>query len=194
MEDLVRIGVADAAQQARIGERALERVVLAHERVAEAREVRLERFEPARIHLRERRLPLHEVKARALLRARLGEQQRARRKIDRRKADLRRDLLAARAETEAAGDHEVHDEEQVPVEREDDPFSEPPQPDQQQDQQRDQQQDQDPRPDPKQEPDRNQTSAQAERRLQQIRDREAERRREREKAQQARPDPVDKDW
>jgi len=31
VEDLVRIGVADAAQQARIGERSLERVVLSRE-------------------------------------------------------------------------------------------------------------------------------------------------------------------
>jgi len=38
------------------------------------------------------------------------------------------------------------------------------------------------------------SAQQAERRLQSIRDREAERRRERDRRQQARPEPVDKDW
>src|SRR5690606_5182199 len=71
VQDLVRVRVADPAEQALIRERALERVPLARDRVREAREVRLERLRAAAVELRERRLAAHEVERRALLLARL---------------------------------------------------------------------------------------------------------------------------
>ena len=50
MQDLVGVGVADAAEEMRIGERALERVVLAaRARAANAGEVALEHLEAAGI-------------------------------------------------------------------------------------------------------------------------------------------------
>ncbi len=49
MKDLVRIRVADAAEQTRVGERALQRVALAHERGAEAGEVGVQDLETAGI-------------------------------------------------------------------------------------------------------------------------------------------------
>ena len=51
MQDLVRVRVADAAQDPRVGQRALERVVLARQGGPERREVRVEYLEPARIVL-----------------------------------------------------------------------------------------------------------------------------------------------
>src|SRR6185503_1455294 len=51
VEDLVGVGVADAAQDARIGEGALERMTLARERGAERWEVGVEHLEPAAIEL-----------------------------------------------------------------------------------------------------------------------------------------------
>ena len=44
LQDLVRVGVADAARKMRIGERALERVVLSRERVSER--LGVQRFNP----------------------------------------------------------------------------------------------------------------------------------------------------
>src|SRR5690606_21318094 len=71
VQDLVGVGVADAAEEARIGQRALERVVLAAEALYEGRLRRLEDLEPARIE--DRRI-VYEVQARALLGARLGQE------------------------------------------------------------------------------------------------------------------------
>ena len=71
VQDLVGIGVADAAEQARVGERALERVVLAGERAAERREVDREHLEAARVVRRERVFAPHEVQRCPLLRARI---------------------------------------------------------------------------------------------------------------------------
>ena len=48
VQDLVRVGVADAAEQARIGQRALERVVLAREARGERLEVGVERLRARR--------------------------------------------------------------------------------------------------------------------------------------------------
>ena len=80
VQNLVGVRVADAAQEARIGERALERVALAEEDVTKLREVRLQDLEPER---RERGEPVgaaHEVQRGALLRAGFGQEQRAGRK------------------------------------------------------------------------------------------------------------------
>ena len=49
MEDFVGVRIADAAEETRIGERSLDDMALADERVAKAREVGVENFQTARI-------------------------------------------------------------------------------------------------------------------------------------------------
>ena len=53
MQDLVGVGVADAAEEPRIGKRALERVILALQRVAKVVEAGVENLEAARIMARQ---------------------------------------------------------------------------------------------------------------------------------------------
>ena len=86
VQDLVRIGVADAAEQARVGQRALERVVLARERRRELLRDRIEHLEAAGIVRGEPGLARDDVQRGALLRAGLGQHQRAARRNRRRRA------------------------------------------------------------------------------------------------------------
>src|SRR2546430_13533659 len=81
VEDLVRIRVADSREQARIGQRALQRVVLATQRGLEFVERARERLDPAALELVERS---GEMDRGALLRRRLREHQRAGRSEERR--------------------------------------------------------------------------------------------------------------
>ena len=98
VQDLVGVGVADAAEEPRIGQRALERVVLARERRARTRRAwrRAARARRDRARASAARAA-HHVQRRALLRCRLGEQQRARREIERGEPDLARDLRRPRS-------------------------------------------------------------------------------------------------
>src|SRR5262245_884044 len=65
VEDLVGIRIADAAQEPRVGERALERVALARERSPEAGEIRLHHLDAARVVLAQRALAPDQVDGRA---------------------------------------------------------------------------------------------------------------------------------
>ena len=90
MQDLVGVGVADAAEQPRVGERALERVVLA----AQPRRERGERRRPGPRARRDRARrsaasPRTSVQRGAPLRAGLGEEQRAGREVERGEHRLR---------------------------------------------------------------------------------------------------------
>ncbi len=126
MEDLVGVGVADAGEETRIRQRALQRVVLPCQRLAESRQVRVEDLDAAAVELREARAPLDEVERRPLLRAHLGQHERAFRKIERRDRGAASDLRAALSPVEPAGHHQVEDEEETALQLEDDAFSEPP--------------------------------------------------------------------
>ena len=129
MEDLVGIGVADAAERVRIGERALERMALARERFGELRERDLQWLEAAAIVRAQRFLAAHDVDRGAPLRARLGEHERAVVEVERRQADLTRHFRAPRKPLEAPGDHEMNDKEELVAEREDNSLAQAPQPD-----------------------------------------------------------------
>jgi hypothetical protein len=61
MENLVRVGVADAVDDPRIGERPLECVVRAREPCSECREVDVQRIESARIQRTECRSSVEDV-------------------------------------------------------------------------------------------------------------------------------------
>ena len=57
VQDFIRVGVADAAENVRVGQGALERVVLAREPLGERRQCRVEHFEPTGIERAELRSP-----------------------------------------------------------------------------------------------------------------------------------------
>src|SRR5215813_64384 len=94
MQDLVGVRVADAAEEVRIGERALERVVLAAESLREGLQLAADDLDSARVQRVEAGGSAHDVDARALLRAGLGEDERAARillrgrEVETREADL----------------------------------------------------------------------------------------------------------
>src|SRR5205085_9009940 len=114
-----RIGVADPAEEARVGERAFQRVVLAHERLAEALERGLERFRPPAVHLAHRLFAAHEMDGGALLARYLGEHDGARVEIESGEPDLAWDLRSGVEPSQPSRDHEVHDEEEVAFQLED---------------------------------------------------------------------------
>ena len=104
---------------------ALDRVALAAQPLGELRGGRGEHVEAAAIELGERRAPGDEVQRRALLRRRLGEDQRAVRKVERGEPDLVRDLLAALLPAQPARDHQVDHDEAVALDADHDPLAEP---------------------------------------------------------------------
>ena len=120
MKNLIGVGVADAAEQMRIGQRALQRVTLLLKGGCECRGIACRHFEPARVERRQRGFSLHDVQRRALLRRRFSQKQSAMREVEPRKPDSPRDGGAAFAPLEPAGDHQVKHEEQLSLELPDD--------------------------------------------------------------------------
>src|SRR5439155_12065864 len=129
VQDLVRVCIADAAEEARIGERPLKRVALADERRAKVLDVRLEHLEAAGVVGLESRLATDQIERSALLRARFGDQQRPARKIEGCEPDLPGRLRSARAPAKPAGDHQVEDEKELGLERDDEALAEAAEPD-----------------------------------------------------------------
>src|SRR5262249_38876352 len=125
VENLVRVGVADAAEKPRIGQRAFHRVVLARQGLSKLVTRDLKRLDAARIERSERRLALHELHRRALLRSGFGQPQRAVRELKRGEHDFRAQpqLFAARSPTQPAGNHQMNDQKEVRLERQDDPLA-----------------------------------------------------------------------
>src|SRR5262249_35751599 len=98
--------------------------VLEREGACEALLRGAEDVDAARVQRLEPRASAEDVELRALLRARLGEYERALRKIERREADLLRNGRAALLPAEPARDHEVDREEEIALERQDDALPE----------------------------------------------------------------------
>src|SRR6516164_4372534 len=61
MQNLVRVSVADTTEESRVGECALERVVLAAQPLGELRESRIEDLDASGIKITQRLLSLHEA-------------------------------------------------------------------------------------------------------------------------------------
>src|SRR3954451_20158206 len=97
----------------RIGQRALDGVALARQRRVKRLERGVEWFDAAGIECAQRFLAAYDLQRGALLRARLAEEQRTVGKFERRQDHLGPDagLLPGLAPTQAAGDHQVDDEE-----------------------------------------------------------------------------------
>ena len=128
MQDLVGVRVADAAEDPRVGQRALERVVLPGERVAECRQVRVKDLEAARVVLAQTGFATDEMQRGPPFRARLGQDHRPRREVEAGETDLSRQLGARGLPMEAARDHEVQNEKEVALESNHDALAEPSEP------------------------------------------------------------------
>ena len=98
------------------------------ERAAKRLDVDLEDLEAARVVLAKRRLALDQVERRPLLRAELGERQRAFRKIERGQRIAAAELGGRLFPVQAPVDHQVQDEPQVVLEAERDALAEAAQP------------------------------------------------------------------
>ncbi len=125
VQDLVGIGVADAAEHARIGERALEGVVLPAQHRTKRVECDGEGLDTAAVERGERHLAAHEVQCSTPRGAGLGEDHGPGREIERRQADPARHRSAARPPAQPARDHQVEGQEQVRLEREHEPLPDP---------------------------------------------------------------------
>src|SRR5690606_32111850 len=121
-EDLVRVCVADPAQDAWIGQRALERVVLRTQRRGELVEGGVQRLDSATIELRQRFLPLLQVEGGALVRRCFGEAQCTRREVERPVRSLLRYVGARLPPLQPAADHQVQNDEQAALQLPDDPL------------------------------------------------------------------------
>ena len=97
MKNLVREGVADAAEQTRIRQRPLERVVLATQCGVEVLQRTLQHFEGMTIEGRQSWLSAHNMNGGALFRSGFREDQRSGIEIERGKPDLSCATRAVRA-------------------------------------------------------------------------------------------------
>src|SRR5262245_56237965 len=119
MQNFVRIGIPDAAEQTRIGERTLHGMVLPRESFREGLKGRIQNLESSAVKESQCTFALSHVKRCALVRSGFGEKQSSRRKIECGKAETRRDGGAMLFPLESPGDHQVDDEEQVTFKYED---------------------------------------------------------------------------
>ena len=124
VEDLVRIRIADTAEQAWVGERPFEGVVPATKCRAEGVQIRLEDFEPAGIVGLQGRCPFDQVERRPLLRAGLGQDQGTAIEIEGREVALTRDARAGVLPMEAPRDHEMEYQPHVVLEADGNAFTE----------------------------------------------------------------------
>ncbi len=128
MQDLVGIRIADAAEQRRIGERALDRMVLAGQRRREGVARGAERLEAAGIVQRQRALAVQQMERGASLGACLGQHQAALGEVERGEPEAADEHRARRPPVQPAGDHQMEHDEQLVVEADDDALAEARQP------------------------------------------------------------------
>ncbi len=123
MEDFVGVGVADAADEAWIGEGPLKGAVFLAQGGAESIQIGREDLHAAGIDRVKRILPAHHVKRGAALAPGFGQNQGAVGEVKGGKGVAARELGLRRLPVEAAGDHEVQDQPQIAVHTDGDPFA-----------------------------------------------------------------------
>ena len=123
MKNLIGVGVADAAEQPRVGESTLHGVVLPDQSSVERLQRRVQHVEPARVMISEAFFTAHQEQRSPFPGTCLGEQEGACRKIERGKAGLFRDLVAGLLPAEPPRDHQVHHEKELVIETEYDAFA-----------------------------------------------------------------------
>lgn len=124
MEDLVRVRVPDAAERARVGERALERVILALQRGGEGVAVDLEGLEAAGGERLQTGLADNEVECGAALGAGFGEPEEAGIEGEHCEQIATAELGRGGVPMQPAGDHQMEDEPEVAVETDRDALAE----------------------------------------------------------------------
>src|ERR1700736_186375 len=107
MQNLIGIGIANAAQNARIGESPLEGPVLDRERVAEGLEIAREHVDPAGIDAAQRLLPLEKMQRRTTLGTRFSKNKRTLREVEGGQVVSPCQLRATWSPVQAPGNHEM---------------------------------------------------------------------------------------
>ena len=125
MQDFVRVGVADSAEDVRIGQRSFQGVIVSLQRFRECRQIDLEHLDAPGIVLRQCLASANDMERRLTLTAGFGEQQRPVVEVEGEQSDLPRDPGSLRLPAETTRNHQVEDEVQLMVEREDHPFAKP---------------------------------------------------------------------
>src|SRR5215470_17247999 len=129
MKNLVGVGVANAAEQMRIGQRTLERVIASAERLRKGHEIGIHHLEPARLVLRKGGFSLDDIQRRLPLGTRLSEDQGSILEIECEEADFAGDCGAGRLPSKAPRDHQVEYEKELTIGFNDHTFAQPPQSD-----------------------------------------------------------------
>ena len=125
VQDFVGVRVADAGEEPRIGQRPLQRVVLARKARGERREVRVLDLQAAGVEARERRLADDEVqRARRFVPASVNASVPSR-ELESRERDPRRRLRRVLEPAQPPRDHQMQDEIAFTRERDDDALAEP---------------------------------------------------------------------
>jgi hypothetical protein len=112
-ENLVGIGVADAAEEPGIGESALQGVIGRGENRGEVRQIGFENLQAARIELAQPSFSGDHVERSALLGASLGPEQTSAGKVEGRETSGRRDFGSAFFSVKPAGDHQMQHQPKV---------------------------------------------------------------------------------
>ena len=123
VEDLVGVGVADAGEDARIGEGSFEGAVFYGEGGAEAGEIGGEDVDSARVDVVCGGLVCEEMERGSAFGACFGEDEGPVGEVEGGEVIAASEFCAEGAPVEAAGDHEVQDEPDAVVELEDDAFA-----------------------------------------------------------------------
>src|SRR6202521_4976225 len=101
VQDLVGVGVADAGEDRRVGERPLQSMALVAKGGAEARQVGVQHLQAAGVQGGERRLALDQLQRRPFLAAGLGEQQGTAAEVEGRETVAPRDRRSRRPPAQA---------------------------------------------------------------------------------------------
>ncbi len=123
VENFVRVGIADAAEDGGVGEGALQGAVLAGERGAEGLEVGGEHIDAARVDGEEIGFAAQDVEGGPTLGAGLGEDQGAVGKIEGGETLAASELGRRRSPVEPTGDHEVEHQPKIVVQADGDAFA-----------------------------------------------------------------------
>ncbi len=126
-QDLVRIGIADAAEEMRVGQGPLQGVVIPGQHRGESLKVGLENFNPARIVGSKGDQALYEMERSLFFRPGFGEHQTSVRKIKGREVPFAPEVGTRLLPVEPSGDHQVNDEPEIVLEADGDALADAPQ-------------------------------------------------------------------
>ena len=127
MENLIRIGVADSAEQVGIGEGPLERVILPPQGGLKLFSVAGENFQPSRVLFVQGGLSTKQVQRGPAFGPSLGQQQAACGKIKGCQVEFSRDLGAVQLPVQSSRNHEMQHQPELIIEPDGDPLAQPPQ-------------------------------------------------------------------